>query len=181
MKSTENVQVHDLKFKPFISQSEINEAVNRIAAEIDQSHASEPPICLIILNGAFMFGSDLIKAMTVECEVHFVKLSSYEGTTSTGVIKETYPLEVDIEGRNIIIIEDIIDTGNTMHYYLPTILARDVKSVSLVSLLFKKEALKHDIKIDHIGFTIPNNFVVGYGLDYEQKGRQLPEIYTLIN
>ena len=179
--SSDYIQVKSLWFKPYIPQAKIVEAVQRIAHQLDQDHGAEPPICLIVLNGAFMFGSDLIKAMKIDCEVYFVKLSSYSGTESTGIVKEEYPLDVDITGRNVILIEDIIDTGNTMHYYLPRILDKGAKSFALVTLLLKEEALKHPLKIDHVGFKIPNDFVLGYGLDYDQLGRQLTDIYILVS
>jgi hypoxanthine phosphoribosyltransferase len=178
--NSDYIQVKSLWFKPYIREVEIAKAVQRIARQLDEAHSEEVPVCLIVLNGAFMFGSDLIKAMTIECEVHFVRLSSYSGTSSTGVVRETQPLEVDVSGRNVILIEDIIDTGNTMHYYLPRMKAKGVKELSLVTLLLKEEALQHPLKVDHVGFKIPNDFVVGYGLDYDQQGRQLTDIYTLV-
>jgi len=178
--SEQNIKVLDKEFAPFILYSEITKATARIANEINKEFAGTNPLFVVTLNGAFMFASDLLKKITIDCEISFAKLSSYESMKSTENIKELIGVEEDIRNRNIIIIEDIIDTGLTMDYMLKKLSEKGQPHVKIVSLLFKKEAFKKTFPIDYIGFTIPNNFVVGYGLDYNGYGRNLTNIYTHI-
>src|SRR5690606_9456075 len=140
---------------------------------------NEVPVFVGVLNGAFMFLSDLMKQYKKTCEVSFVKLASYEGTQSTNTVKQLVGLDKNVEGRTVIIVEDIVDTGNTVVELVKMFEDRGVKQLKIASLFFKPEAYKKDIKLDYTGFSIPNKFIVGYGLDYDGLGRNLPEIYQL--
>lgn len=151
-----------------------------MGTELSETYKDKNPIFLSVLNGAFMFAADLLRACPIACELNFVKLSSYEGTATTGQVQTVIGLDKNIEGRHIIILEDIIDTGTTMHHFLKTIARFKPASVRLVTLLFKPDALVHDLNIDSVGFEIPNKFVVGYGLDYNEQGRNIKSIYQLV-
>ena len=173
------IQLHDKHFVPFISASEIDEAVKRMAAQVEQDMKDETPVFIGVLNGAFMVVSDFVKHYKKPCEISFVKLSSYEGTTSTHEVKQLLGLSQDLEGRTVVIIEDIVDTGNTVVELKKMFENKNVKQLKIATLFFKPEAYSKDITIDYIGFEIPNKFIVGYGLDYDGLGRNLPEIYQL--
>ncbi|MEP6595274.1 MAG: hypoxanthine phosphoribosyltransferase [Ginsengibacter sp.] len=175
----ELLKVHDKQFKPFISAEQINEQVKRVAAEINKDYKGKRPLFIAILNGAFMFASDLFKEITVEAEICFIKLASYKGVTSTGQVVTAIGLDVDIVGREIIIIEDIIDTGKTLSHFLPQLKNHHPASLKIAALLQKPDALAYKIKINYLGFEVPNNFLVGYGLDYDGLGRNIKEIYQL--
>lgn len=175
--SNTSIHIQDLQFEPYISQAEIEVMVRDMASNIRRDYAARNPIFLVVLNGAFFFAADLIKAADILCEIHFVKLSSYSGTSSTGEVRQTLDATVDIRGRDIVVIEDIIDTGLTMSHYLPQLTADGAKSVALASLLVKPSCLKHEVDITYRGRDIDNSFVVGYGLDYNEKGRHLHHIY----
>ncbi len=176
-----SITVKDKTFDVFINQKELAEAVNRIGKEINEDYAKKNPLLVVILNGAFMFASDLMKTLTINCAITFLKLSSYAGTQSTGKIRKLIGLNENIQDKDVIIIEDIIDTGFTINDTIESIQQYKPSSVRVASLLFKKEALQKPAQIDYVGFTIPNDFVVGYGLDYDGLGRNLPAIYKLIN
>ena len=168
-------------FEKYIDQDEIFEIVKNIAERINKSKILNPYF-LAVLDGSFVFASDLVRKIQIpNSQISFVKLCSYEGTKSTGKIKELIGLKEDISQRNIIIIEDIIDTGNTLVEILKTLEKYDVTSVSIVSLLLKPDVYNKDINIDFIGKKIPNNFVIGYGMDFDENGRNLPDIYKLKN
>jgi hypoxanthine phosphoribosyltransferase len=175
----ELLKVHDKQFKPYISAEQINEQVKRIAAEINIDYKDRKPLFIAILNGAFMFASDLFKEITIEAEICFIKLASYKGVASTGQVVTAIGLDVDIVGREVIIIEDIIDTGKTMSHFLPQLKHHHPSSLKIAALLHKPEASIYDIKINYLGFTVPDNFLVGYGLDYDGLGRNIKEIYQL--
>lgn len=174
-----SIQILDKSFVPYISSEQIQQRIGEIAKELDQKFAGQKPVFLAILNGSFMFVSDLFKKITIEAEISFVKLISYQGTSSTGTVKKALGLETDLHDRHVIIVEDIVDTGNTMASFIPDLEKSGAASISLVTLLHKPEATIKDVKIDYCGFSIPDKFVVGYGLDYDQLGRNLPEIYQL--
>ncbi len=159
---------------------EIHKATKRIADEINKEYKDKEPFFLIILNGAFMFGADLLKHINISCEVSFIRLSSYIGTKSSKEIKETLSIYDDLKNRNIIIVEDIVDTGLTIEYLQKKIKNMGALSIKIVTLLFKENNFRKKIKIDYTGFTIPNVFVVGYGLDYNGYGRNLKDIYFLV-
>lgn len=173
------IEIKDKKFIPFIDSSQLDERIREMGKEISENFNGKEPIIIGVLNGAFMFLSDLTKTISVSAEVSFIKISSYQGESSTGKVKQLFGLEKDIEGREVIIVEDIVDTGLSMSYLLETISEKKPKNITIVTLLHKPEALIKDIKIDYIGFSIPNKFVVGYGLDYDGLGRNLAEIYQL--
>lgn len=178
-----NITVKDKRFKPFISEAQIQQRIKEIARGLDQQfsvEANKVPIMIGILNGAFMFFSDIIKAINFDCEIAFTKISSYRGTSSIGKINIELPLKKDIKNRHVVIIEDIVDTGRTMKEFLEILHRSSPTSVTLVTLLHKPDALKFPVKIDYTGFIIENKFVVGYGLDYDQLGRQHSSIYQLV-
>ena len=175
----QKITLHDKSFIPYLSEKELLEGVKKVAQKINEDYAGKKPLFLSVLNGAFMFTSDLLKQITVDCEISFVKLSSYEQMKSTGNVREVIGLNQDIEGRDILIVEDIIDTGNSMASILPSLKEKKPNSIELVTLLHKPEALQRELDIKYIAFSIPNKFVVGYGLDYDQLGRNYSDLYQL--
>ena len=175
----ELLRVHDKQFKPYLSAEQINEQVKRVAAEINKDYEGKKPLFIAILNGAFMFASDLFKEIDIEAEICFIKLASYKGVASTGQVVTAIGLDVDIVGREVIIIEDIIDTGKTLSHFLPQLKYHHPASLKIAALLHKSDAKIYDIKIDYLGFDVPDNFLIGYGLDYDGLGRNIKEIYQL--
>lgn len=175
-----NITIADKTFGIYLTEEEIQKRINEIAKTINAKYQGEQPLFISVLNGAFMFTSDLLKKIEVDCHVSFVKLASYEGTGSTGAVKELVGLSENIAGRRIIIIEDIVDTGLTMKMLLNQLNSKKPASIEIATLLLKPEALQEDIKIDYACFEIPNKFVIGYGLDLDGLARNLPHIYQLI-
>lgn len=173
-------QVHDKQFKPYISSGEIDTCVRRMASEIDRDYKDKQPLFIAILSGSFMFASDLFKHISVPAEICFIKLASYKGTRSTGNVITSIGLDVELHERDVVIIEDIIDTGRTLHAFLPQLEHQHPKSLKICALLHKPESMIYPVNIDYLGFSIPEKFVVGYGLDYDGLGRNLPEIYQVI-
>jgi hypoxanthine phosphoribosyltransferase len=173
------IQLHDKQFVPFISATEIDFAIKKMVAQIEDDFFDETPIFIGVLNGAFMVVSDLLKLYKKPCEVSFVKLASYEGTSSTESVKQLIGLNQDLTGRSVIVIEDIVDTGNTLEELKELFKQQNVKYFKIATLFFKPEAYKKDLKIDYVGIRIPNKFIVGFGLDYDGLGRNLPEVYQL--
>ena len=173
------VQVHDKVFIPFISITEIQKRVHELGEMINTEYAGKKPLILGILNGSFIFAADLFRELTIEAEISFIKLASYKGTSSTGNVVTAIGLEEDLHGRHIIIVEDIIDTGKTMSAFLPEISHRHPASVKIAVFLTKPTALKYEVKADYTAFQIEDKFVVGYGLDYDGLGRNLPDLYIL--
>jgi hypoxanthine phosphoribosyltransferase len=173
------IQLHDKNFVPFISAQEIDFAIAKLAALIEDDFADETPIFIGVLNGAFMVVSDFMKHYKSSCEVSFIKMASYEGITSTNDVKQLIGLDQDLTGRTVVVIEDIVDTGNTLVALKELFKKQNVKHFKIATLFFKPEAYKQQIKIDYIGIRIPNKFIVGFGLDYNGLGRNLPEIYQL--
>ncbi|MEO6327736.1 MAG: hypoxanthine phosphoribosyltransferase [Ginsengibacter sp.] len=176
----ELVQVHDKQFKPFISAEQISEQVKKLATQINEDYHDSRPLFIVILNGAFMFASDLLKEITIEAEICFIKLASYKGVTSTGQVVTAIGLDVDIVGRQVIVVEDIIDTGKTISHFLPQIKYHHPASLKIAALLHKPDAMISPVKIDYLGFSVPDRFLVGYGLDYDGLGRNIKEIYQLV-
>ena len=174
------VQLHDKKFKPYIPVSTINDTIDRVANQINNDYQGKTPLFLVVLNGAFMFASDLLKNVTIDCEISFVKLASYEGTRTTGEVKQLVGLNEDINNRDVVIIEDIVDTGVTMENLINILKRDNPNSVEVVTLLYKPEAFRKDFEIKYVGFDVPNDFLVGYGLDYDGLGRNLDSLYTII-
>ena len=174
------VQILDRSFTISIPSDTILEQIKLVAQEINRDLEGKNPIFMSVLNGAFMFTADLMKYITIPCEVSFVKLASYQGMASTGKIKEVIGINEDLSNRTVVIVEDIVDTGFTMQRLLESIGTRMPKEIHIATLLLKPEKLKVDLNIDYVAFEIPNDFIVGYGLDYEGHGRNLPNIYTVI-
>lgn len=175
------VTIKDKTFETSIPEAEILERVKKVAERINKDMADKNPLFIAVLNGSFMFASDLMKHITIPCEISFVKLASYEGTTSTGKIKEVIGLNEDIRGRHVIIVEDIVDTGSTMKRMIETLGTREPASLHISTLLLKPGKLQVPLDIEYVAMEIPNDFIVGYGLDYDQQGRNLRDIYTLVN
>lgn len=173
------MQLHDKEFEPFIKEMELQQKIAQIATNINADHDGRELHFVSILNGAFMFTADLIKHITVPCHIHFLKVRSYEGTQSTGAISNIIGLTDSLDGKEVIIIEDIVDTGATMQHVYKEIGKMNPASLKVASLLMKPEAYKGDVKIDYLCFSIPNKFVVGYGLDYDGLGRNLKDLYQL--
>jgi hypoxanthine phosphoribosyltransferase len=176
----DKVKVKDKEFSLFLTAADIDEAVAQVAEMISKDMEGKEPLFLCVLNGAFIFASDLLKKINIDCEISFVKLSSYEGTKTTNTIRELIGLDQSIDGRTIIIIEDIVDTGLTMAYTRKKLMELGAEEVRIATLLFKPEAFKKDYALDYVGIVIPNKFIVGYGLDYDGFGRNLPDIYQII-
>ena len=167
-------------FVPYLTEEKIAAAVKVVAAKINEDYKGKNPLFLVILNGSFLFAADLVRAIDSEgCEVSFVKFSSYEGTESSGKVKELIGLNERLDGRDVIIVEDIVDTGTTIVQMMDDLMKRNPASVRIAALLFKPEAYKKHLKIDYVGMEIPNAFIVGYGLDYNGLGRNLKDIYVL--
>ncbi len=174
------IRVHDKQFETYLSDTKIQQRVNEIALQINTDYAGKRPLFIAILNGSFMFAADLFKQLTLEAEICFIKLASYKGMKSSGRVVSTIGLEEDIFDKDVIIVEDIVDTGKTLHHFLPKLLHQQPKSLKIATLLHKPEATAFPLTLDYVGFAIPNKFVVGYGLDYSGLGRNLKEIYQLV-
>lgn len=173
------IQLKDKYFKPFISQKTIAEAVKRLAGEIAEDCKDEIPVFVGVLNGAFMFVSDLLKQYPHPCEVSFVKLSSYGGLSSTGIVKTLLDVPDTVEGRSVIVVEDIIDTGRTLKELIHLFSNARVKQFKIATMFYKPQVYEGEYKIDYVGIEIPDKFIVGYGLDYDEMGRNLPGVYQI--
>ncbi len=179
MKSSE-IQILDKKFREYIPEDVINNKVLELAERINSDFAGKEVIFVGVLNGSFIFAADLFRRIRLRARITFIKLASYAGTSSTGEIRELIGCNEDLKGKSVIIIEDIVDTGVTLEHTVDNLIIRNVKEISIVTLLLKPEAYGKKINIDYTGFEIPNEFVVGYGLDYNGEGRNLPSVYTLV-
>ena len=175
----ELIKLHDKTFEPYVSAEELNQITERMASEVYQDLQESRPIFIAILNGSFMFAADFLRHYKGECEISFVKMASYEGTQSTGKIHQLIGLSTPVEGRDVVILEDIIDTGNTLEEIYRIFEDKKVKSFRVATLFFKPDAYKKDLKIDYVGKPIPNRFIVGYGLDFDEIARNLPQVYQL--
>ena len=173
------IKVHDKYFRPYLSNEEIQQSVERIALEIADEFEGECPLFLVILNGSFLFAADLMRYLHIDCEICFVKVKSYSGMSSTGEIEELIGIDVSLRGRSVIIVEDIVDTGHTLHSILQQIEQQEPQIVKIACMLHKPEATQYPLHLDYVGFEIPNQFVVGYGLDYDGLGRNYTDIYVL--
>jgi hypoxanthine phosphoribosyltransferase len=173
------VKIKDKTFETSISEDVIKERVRALAQQLSKDMEGKNPLLLGVLNGSFIFTADLMREMTIPCEVSFVKLASYQGTTSTGKVHEVLGINEDLTGRTVIIVEDIVESGLTMKQMIETLGTRNPASVHICTLFVKPDRLKVDLTIDYAAFSIPNDFIVGYGLDYDQQGRGLKDIYTL--
>ena len=175
------VTILDKTFETSIPEAEIKKRVKELAADISRDMEGKNPLLLGVLNGAFIFAADLMREMTIPCEISFVKLASYQGTTSTGKVTEVLGINEDLTGRHIIIVEDIVDTGLTMKRMIESLGTRNPASVSVCALLVKPDKLQVELDLKYVAFKIPNEFILGYGLDFDQAARGLRDIYTLVS
>lgn len=173
------IEVFNKKFVPYITAQQIEAQIKRLGAELNNDYAGKKPLFIAILNGSFMFASDLFKELTIDAEICFIKLASYKGTKSTGNVITSIGLDEPLKDRHVIIVEDIVDTGKTLHEFLPQLHNQQPASLKIAAMLHKPEALTHPVKIDYLGFSVPNKFLLGYGLDFDGLGRNLKEIYQL--
>lgn len=174
------IKVLDKTFDIYLPEAQLQEKIKGMAAQINKDYEGKKPLFIAILNGSFMFAADLFKYLTIDAEICFIKLVSYKGMKSSGNVVTAIGLDEDLFGREIIIVEDIVDTGKTLTEFLPQLMHQQPASLKVAALLHKPEALKFPLQIDYLGFSIPNKFVVGYGLDYDGFGRNLKEIYQLV-
>lgn len=174
------IRVHDKQFEPYLTVDEINTRIRSLALQLDRDYTGRKPLFIAILNGSFIFAADLFKEISIDAEICFIKLASYKGTKSSGQVITAIGLDTDLFGRDVVIIEDIVDTGKTLSEFLPQLKHQQPASLKIVALLHKPEATVFPIPIDYLGFSIPNKFVVGYGLDYDGLGRNIREIYKLV-
>ncbi|MBC7828151.1 MAG: hypoxanthine phosphoribosyltransferase [Chitinophagaceae bacterium] len=173
------ITVHDKNFEPYLSVEEIHSRIRFIAHQLNTDYIDKKPLFIAILNGSFIFAADLFKELTIDAEICFIKLASYKGSKSTGHVITAIGLDMDLFGRDVVILEDIVDTGKTLHEFLPQLRHQQPSSLKIVALLHKPDATVFPMHIDYLGFSIPDKFVVGYGLDYDGLGRNIPEIYRL--
>src|SRR5688500_2969321 len=176
----QTVTCHDKSFEIYLPEAEILQAIKKVAERLNHDYAGKNPIFVAVLNGSFMFAADLLKEVTVPCEISFVKVASYENTNSTGQVKDLMGLKEDITNRHVVLLEDIVDTGNTMVALFEILKARNPASIETAALLHKPDCLQHQMEIKYIGREIPDDFVIGYGLDYNGLGRNLKNIYKVI-
>ena len=175
----ETIRIHDKEFTPSIPAEDILVQVRRVANEINKDYEGQEPLFLVVLNGSFIFAADLMREITLAADVSFVKLASYQGTASSGTVREVIGLNTDITNRPIIIVEDIVESGVTMAHMIATLKRQNPKSIDICTLLLKPEKLKVQLDIKYVAMEIPNDFIVGYGLDYNEHGRNLKDIYTI--
>ncbi len=173
------LQIQDKLFKPYISEKAIREKVEELAVALDRDYKDKNPIFIAILNGAFIFAADLFKSLTIDAEISFIKLASYKGMKSSGQVITAIGLDIEIFDRHVVILEDIVDTGKTLNEFLPQLWHQQPASLKIVALLHKPDAALYPLKVDYTGFEIPDKFVVGYGLDYNGRGRNTASIYQL--
>ncbi|TGE15538.1 hypoxanthine phosphoribosyltransferase [Hymenobacter elongatus] len=174
------ISLHDKQFAPYLTASQITDAVRALGVQLNRDYAGKQPLFVAVLNGSFMFAADLLKEMQVPCEIAFIRVASYEGTASTGTVREIMGLQEDVEGRDLVIIEDIVDTGHTMQALLALLRAKKPASLEVATLFLKPECLQHELALRYVGLSIPNDFIVGYGLDYDGLGRNYPDVYTAV-
>ena len=174
------IKLHDREFEVYLSEKIIQEKIKELAELINKDYAGKRPLFIAVLNGSFMFAADLFKNLLIEAEICFIKLASYKGMKSSGKVVTSIGIEEDLFGKDVIIVEDIVDTGKTLQNFLPKLVHQQPKSLKIVTLLHKPDATAYPIKLDYVGFEIPDRFVVGYGLDYDGLGRNFKEIYQLV-
>ncbi len=174
------VKIKDKSFRVSIPETEIKQRVKALAEQMSKDLEGKNPILLGVLNGSFIFAADLMREMTVPCEISFVKLASYQGTTSTGKVREVLGINENLSGRTVVIVEDIVESGQTMKQMIESLGTRNPESVRICTLFFKPEKLKEDLNLDYVAFSIPDDFIVGYGLDYDGLGRELKDVYTIV-
>ena len=174
------IKLHDKVFDSYLSEKDIQDKVKYITDQLNRDYKDKRPLFIAILNGSFMFAADVFKNLSIDAEICFIKLASYRGMKSSGEVITAIGLDVDLFGRDVVILEDIVDTGKTLHKFLPKLVHQQPNSMKIAALLHKSEATEYPLKLDYVGFDIPNKFVVGYGLDYDGLGRNLKEIYQLV-
>lgn len=175
------VTLHDKRFEPFITAPELGAAIDEVAGKVAARYADKVPLFLGVLNGSYFFASELLKRLPINCEISFVKVASYHGTVSTGTVRELIGLQERIAGRDVILVEDIVDTGNTIAHAVESLQEKQPASIAIASMLMKPDVYKKDIPVDYVAMKIPNVFVVGSGLDHDGLGRNLPGIYRIVN
>jgi len=174
------ISLHNKQFAPYLTADQLAAAVRDLAVRLNADYGDKTPLFVAVLNGAFMFASDLLKELTIDCEISFVKLASYEGTSTTGTVKELMGLREEVQGRHLVILEDIVDTGHTIQTLLAALGGKNPASLEVACLLIKPECLQHELAIQYPALSIPNDFVVGYGLDYDGLGRNYPDLYKAL-
>ena len=174
------VKIKDKTFEVTMPEAKIKARIKELAQEMSRDLEGKNPLFLAVLNGSFIFAADLIREMTIPCEISFVKLASYQGTTSTGKVQEVIGINEDLTGRTVVIVEDIVESGQTMKRMIEQLGTRNPASVHICALFFKPDKLKEDLQLDYVAFRIPDDFIVGYGLDYDQEGRGLKHVYTIV-
>ena len=175
----QSIRVHDKTFVPYLSHEDIQSAIKKLAAQLDIEYQNKKPLLISILNGSFMFAADLFKYLTIPAEICFIKLASYKGTSSSGHVITTIGLDTEIADRDVIILEDIVDTGKTLNHLLPQLKNQNPASLKIAALLYKPDAKVYEVPLNYYCFSIPNKFVVGFGLDYDGLGRNIPSIFQL--
>lgn len=174
------IRIHDLRFRPYLTPERLAKRVTGMGQEIRRDYADRQPYFLVMLKGAFIFAADLLRAVDLPIELGFVRVSSYSGTSTTRKVNVLVPPDPEeIRGRDVILVEDIVDSGNTLYHFLPELEKASPASLTVATLLYKPDAVEHDVPMEYIGFEIPDKFVVGYGLDYDGQGRQLAGIYQV--
>ena len=174
------IRIKDKTFKTSITEAEIKERVKAVAVQNSEDREGRTRVLLGVLNGSFIFAADLMREMTIPCEISFVKLASYQGTTSTGKIHEVLGINENLSGRTVIIVEDIVESGQTMKRMIESLGTRNPSSVHICTLFFKPDKLQEELTLDYVAFRIPDDFIVGYGLDYDHQGRELKDVYTIV-
>jgi len=174
------VKIKDKSFRISIRETEIKQRVKTLAEEMSHDLEGKNPLFLAVLNGAFIFAADLMREMTIPCEISFVKLASYQGTTSTGKVQEVIGINEDLEGRTVVILEDIVESGQTMKRMVEQVGTRNPASVKICALFFKPDKLQENLSLDYVAFNIPDDFILGYGLDYDQAARGLKHVYSIV-
>lgn len=173
------IKILDKTFRIYIPQHDIEKAIQDVADSINVDMRGKNPVFVVVLNGAFMFAAELFKRINIDCEVCFVKLASYESTQSTGSVRQLMGIDMPLEGRHVVIVEDIVDTGHTINYTLDYLKDKNIADVKIATLFFKPKAYQYSYSLDYVALDIENEFIVGYGLDYNQQGRNLPDVYIL--
>ena len=174
------ITLHNKAFRPYISAADLAAAIDKVATRLNADYAGRQPLFVVVLTGGFMFATDLLKRFTGDCEIVFIRVASYEGTESTGKIQEIMGLREDVQGRDIILVEDIVDTGTTLHHLLPTLEVSKPASIEIAAMFYKPASLRYPLTLNYMAMEIPNDFVVGYGLDYDGLGRNLPDVYVAV-
>ena len=176
----DHISLHDKQFEPYLSAAQLAAAIEELATRLNQDYAYKTPLFMAVLNGSFMFAADLLKALRIPCEISFIRLASYQGTSSTGKVQEILGLTEEIGGRHVVVIEDIVDTGHTMRMLLDKLAVQQPASLEVASLFMKPECLQHEVPVRYVGLSIPNDFIVGYGLDFDGLGRNYPDVYKAV-